>query len=98
MLPWCGGGGPYKDLLVRLDEAIEECKDREAFQNREKVDYTYRKIIVDVMYELDISFPKFNRMMGMAMHCQLTGPGSCARNIRILIYTVMKEKIKKNRG
>ena len=85
-------------MLVRIDEAIVECEDREAFRDRQKVDRTYRKIIVDVMMELDIPFRKFNRMMGMAMHCQLTGPGSCMRLYRILIYKTMKGAIKKKRG
>ena len=98
MLTWCGGGSPYKDILVRIDEASAECLDREAFRDRKKVDGTYRKIIVDVMMELDIPFREFNRMMGMAMHCQLTGPGSCARHYRTLIYRVMKQAIKKKRG
>lgn len=88
---------PWKkpiDILVRLQEAQEICLARSFTKKDNEV---YRKLIIDVMIELDCTFKELNRKCGVGFHRHVIGPNAPIRYMRALIYSCWAKEISAKR-
>ena len=76
---------PTVDLITRIKEADLED------------DKLFRSLLIDSLWELDVTLKELTRILGWSVASWLKGPGAPMRNTRKIHFEVLIKQIEKKR-